>query len=282
MSETSVFELKAQKYKKKYLQLKYQLQHGGAKFNTIMDIIELFRKLYHSVEILKVLIGTTIIQPQIKSIEELKKIIQTIRDSPAMKTEYKQYYTKEGGFLSKNNDPINIEQIKSLNKSEILFILRQDTTKSIKTIAENQQTAIKQFNSYISIIDSLLLTHVDIKDDLNEIKGKCKTLVEVANAVEKKEESNKSFVSLPNLSGLDILRDKTNNILHLISSYKIYNIDEYIKLINASIKLIEDDLQKEIKGLFDQLTPQQQIQLFPQITGPHAKTFLEKLLDLFK
>ena len=266
MSENAMYELKAQKYKQKYLQLKYQLQYGGAKFTRLMDIIELFRKLDHSVEILVSIVDENQKQELREKLKVLKPLIQQLKDSPQMKSEYGQYYII-GGLLKEDHTHRDMAVILKSIIENILFTMRQDTTKAIGLIPTKPDIGIKQLTSYISILDQLLKMEKFNKQfsDFKEIKGKCASLIKVAEAKKRQTELNEPFIK-GSEEDLDLLRQKTNEILHYLAMYK-KDINLYIPLIEDSRKLIEDFSIKELIKTYTNLSLEDQISLFSQIAS---------------
>lgn len=225
------FLQKAEKYKMKYHELKLRMQQGGLynyTNNQIMDLIELYYKTYYLYIIYRYRYDNT--KHSINFID-LSNLIFKL--SNRTKYDYDHYYIKD---LLDNED---IKELISKQKENVVFTLRQDTTKLLKDVILLNYEANAKVDKYINFIVSNKL----ITDPVfQEIHGKC---IQIKGLV---SDGTNVFNSINPASNdyLNIIRDQTNHIINIIG-------DDYNKTYDNQLKGHSNNLDDKPNEKLDEL-----------------------------
>ena len=194
------YQLKAQKYKIKYAQLKAKFQLGGSPEFDLMDVIELYDKTFNLYVLYRFRYDNTI-----SLIEGLPKFSDKVfQNKNRVKKSYNSYYISD---LLTQQDP----SVLATKKKEMIFTLRQDTTKLIRDVVLPNNESRAKVQVYLDFIDEHQKTEQDksVKDDLDELHNKCMQINGLISPGE-------VLLSEPDeryLVGLNIIRHDTNKIL---------------------------------------------------------------------
>ncbi len=202
------------KYKNKYLQItggiqKHFLRGGNenSSINNTIAIIELYNKAFNSYIVYRFRFPNA--KPIIKDFEggslvQLSNLVLQKKNDEQIKAVFSQYYAKD---LTNMND-----------RNIILFTLRQDTTKVIKSMLlldNDAKIQIKQLKNLLISKQNEIKNDPNGEADYIELMGKCDLIETMADPITKA-----TFTEAINPQGLDILRQLTNKIIMLIANGK--------------------------------------------------------------
>ncbi len=223
------------KYKKKYLDLLNEqndsfnnenepvdVQYGGLDPEYIMDVVELYDKTYNLYVMYRFRYNNTL--PIIKSLyendeknhlTELSTHIEMIKKNKMIKQRYDQYYIP-------NILQMPVETIITQNPANILFTLRQDTTKVILHLLLVNEGSLAKINEYLQLVVKIVYKQTDRTSkyyrDLLEISSKCTQISGLVSP-------GKMLLKTPYIKDQDQDQDKmtglrvvTNRIINIIGN----------------------------------------------------------------
>jgi len=225
---------KAEKYKMKYHRLKLENQLGGAIVtnNYIMDLIELYDKTYNLYVLYRFRYDNTL--PLIDIIK-LSNLIAEHKENT--QHNYDHYYIKD--ILNCDN----IQHLLETKFNNVVFTLRQDTTKVIRNMLLLNNDSVNMIKVYIVFISKILENYdkdTENKEIIQEIYDKCIQI--------------KGLVSLENLDfvpmkeppkDLNGIRYKTNYIINIIGN----DYENAVKDLTTKNEL-KDPINNQLDGLF--------------------------------
>jgi len=219
MENEQKYQLKAQKYKLKYSQLKAQIQAGGTPEFDLMDVIELYDKTFNLYVIYRFRYDNTL--PLINYLNELGSIVYNHRMSPSIKKNYDGYYIKEmlnqfNRLIIRGDDGIaDIHNYANdeTKKKGLIFTLRQDTTKLLRDVLLINNESVGRVQAYIDLITALGPLAQD--PVFQEILEKCRQIQGLVKA--SITEFNES-VQPTSDDVLNLIRFKTNKIINIIGN----------------------------------------------------------------
>ena len=199
------------KYKNKYLQvtggLRQNVLRGGSGIDETIAVVELFNKAFNSYIVYRFRFQNA--KPIIKEFEgstlvQLSNLVLQKKNSLDVKSVFSQYYSK---------DLTNV-----VDRNIILFTLRQDTTKVIKSMLlldNDAKTQIQELKRILQSKENEIKNGPNGEADYVELIGKCNLIEAMADPF-----TLASFTEAQNPQGLDILRQLTNKIIMLIANAK--------------------------------------------------------------
>jgi hypothetical protein len=201
------------KYKTKYTDLKggyvRNLSGGNGEVassdsidNTIA-VVELFNKAFNSYIVYRFRFQNAkaiITDFEGGRLVDLSNLVVDKKNNPQVKGTFDRFYKKDLKSVTDNNS--------------ILFTLRQDTTKVIKNMLLLDKDAKNQISELKTLLQSKQ-QNITNPADFIELIAKCELIEKLADPVNRAE-----YSPAVNPQGLDILRDKTNQIIQLIANAK--------------------------------------------------------------
>ena len=239
------YSRKCLKYKQKYLNLK---QRGGdmsetekEKNHKIIDIIELYDKTMNLYSVYRIRYDNT---KNLINFIDLSNLIFNYKRNLNIKEIYKNLYI---------NNLLELEKISDKNKEQLIFTLRQDTTKIIKELAYPNNEALSIIRNYIQFFNNNNLSKLPVYSEIYEKCINIKGLVELGTVPFNLESKIEEAVQ-NNLDILDIIRINTNGILNIIGN----DYDNTINNINGNKQndLNDNDnnkIDKLFKDCFDNI-----------------------------
>jgi len=236
MDLESKYQLKAQKYKMKYVDLKNKLQYGGTgtEFNShhIMDIIELYRKTLNLYVLYRFRYDNNL--PLI-NLDLLGNLVFKFESMTSC--DYKNYYITD--LLDNKNVKELLETDADITR--MLFTLRQDSTKIIRNILLVNKESVSKINKFIKFIETHKLTELKPHgNEFSEIHDKCIQILCLVSS------RSSIYNNMESTDSLDILRNKTNMILNIIAN----DFERYVSVTSGNLNNISEDLNNKLQSLF--------------------------------
>ncbi len=201
------------KYKNKYLEMKGGSRHNnnnklyggmGVDYDAVIAVVELFNKAFNSYIVYRFRFSNA--KPIITELNQggnlvaLSNLVLDKKNDPQVKETFNRFYKKDLKDVTDNNT--------------ILFTLRQDTTKVIRSMLLLDKDAKNQISELKTLLQSKQ-QNITNPADFTELMAKCELIEKMADPV-----NNAEYTPAVNPQDLDILRDKTNRIIQIIANAK--------------------------------------------------------------
>jgi hypothetical protein len=227
------YDRKYKKYKQKYMQAKYNMQGGKAKItvDNAIAIIELWHKFLYAYYIYRARFDNTI---ALKNFTDLSNLMFQLSEHPAVKKHYEEMYLKDLESMIKKKDEEGLQRLMRDGKNKVIFTLRQDTTKLIRSLIFINQAAMADVNIYIDFLSSPIIPD---ENDYKELLEKCKQLQGLVTLGEFE-------LSSEEMSGLDGIRYRTNLLLKQLG-------DTYASTIENMTEMRPNNLDDKVNRALD-------------------------------
>lgn len=225
------YEEKYQKYKQKYMQAKYNKMKGGAVSLTVGDaigIIELWHKFLYSYYIYRARFDNTM---PLKDFTALSNLMFRLSQQPKVKAEFNEMYLSDLEQMIKNKQ---YADALSKERGKLIFTLRQDTTRLIRSLILINDAARAEVEMYLDFLKS---GSVPKESDFKELLGKCVQLEGLVSPGE-----TDVIVIGGDRAGLDRIRDLTNLLLKQLGD----TYDSTVENMGMRANNLDDKVNREL------------------------------------